>query len=76
MALEGKRILVSEDPLYTVEEYARTVLGFRRTLEASRHLSQSEVPSEHFRTLSVPRLQGYLAHKKPPPPRTLPYAYA
>jgi hypothetical protein len=30
----------------------------------------------HARCISVEVFKGYLAHKKTPPPRTLPWAYA
>ena len=30
----------------------------------------------HARCISVEAFKGYLAHKKTPPPRTLPWAYA
>ena len=63
----GVRFLMSEVPLYLARaaELGLRQEGARRLQLLSLALSLSLLNPEHF------RLQGYLAHKKLPPPRTL-----
>ena len=74
MLLGGWVFLISEVPLYP--HWLKALLTWHAGLSQGPYSSrfpslQTNIP---LAVITI-CLQGYLAHKKPPPPRTLEYAY-